>query len=147
MKTIYLAGLISSDYPESLEWRSEASYVLRVHFNVLDPLRGKGDLKEVSPDGGLNHPRLTAADIILRDYNDVAKSDLILVHLDDFGSPRPLIGTIVELGWAWLMKKPVVAIAKESNQLMRTHPFVVQCVAHYFQTLSQAVTFCIAEYR
>lgn len=147
MKTIYLAGLISSDYPESLTWRSNAGFTLQVHFNVLDPLRGKSDLKQVSPDGGLNHPRLSSTDIILRDYNDVKASDIILVRLDNFGSPRPLIGTIVELGWAWLMKKPVIAVAAESNKLMRTHPFVVQCVSHYFNTLDEAVYFCILEYR
>lgn len=146
-KTIYLAGLISTDFTESLLWRIDAAPILESSgFNVLSPMRGKEKLALLSKDGGITDPRLTPKDIMLRDYNDVVESDVILMHLDSFGSTRPLLGTIVELGWAWQLKKPIVAIAAEDNILMRTHPFVREAVAHYFPTVEEAVEFSVEHY-
>jgi nucleoside 2-deoxyribosyltransferase len=141
-KIVYLAGLISTDYPESLIWRVEVTPMLEAHeFDVLSPMRGKENLVLQSPDGGITDPNLTSKDIILRDYHDVVSSDIILMHLENFGSPRPLLGTICELAWAWEMKKPIVAIAHSDNKLMRSHPFVKEAVSHYCSTVSEAIDF------
>ena len=146
-KTIYLAGLISTEFTESLLWRIDVTPILQASgFNVLSPMRGKEKLALISKDGGVTDPRLTPKDIMLRDYNDVVQADVILMHLEDFGSPRPLLGTIVELGWAWQLKKPIVAIASENNKLMRSHPFVREAVAHYFTTVEEAVDFSVEHY-
>ena len=139
MKSIYLAGLISTQKPESLSWRIEAESKLKDIANILSPMRGKENLVKTSKDGGITDPSLTPKDIIYRDFGDVKEADVILVHLDNFGSERPLTGTIYELGWAWLLQKPVVAIASEDNKLMRTHPFVYDTVAHYCATLDDAI--------
>lgn len=136
---VYLAGLISTEFTKSLEWRVDAEFMLRDSFHVLSPMRGKQDLVSVSKDGGLTDPQLTSADIILRDFNDILRADVLLAHLDDFGSPRPLIGTLIELGWAWEHRKPVLAIADTSNMLMRSHPFIVQAITHYTKSLDEAV--------
>jgi len=149
MKTIYLAGLISTEYPESLIWRGAAKRLLLdladehgKDVNVLDPLRGKGDLSRTSKDGGVTADAVfTPGDIILRDFHDVLISDIILVNLNDFGSPRPMVGTFYELAWAWDHKKLVVAVG--GNKLMRTHPFVVQSVTHYFDTAEEACRFIV----
>lgn len=130
--TVYLAGLISTEFLASLEWRKLVTPVLREQgFDVLDPLRGKEDLSYASMDGGLNHKDLTPSDIVLRDYNDVKNSDIILMNLNTFGSTRPLLGTIAELAWAWYLRIPVVAVASSDDKLMRNHPFVKEFVAHY----------------
>lgn len=139
MKTVYLAGLISTSRPDSLYWRLEAEQQLKDWCTILSPMRGKHELVKTSKDGGITDPALTPKDIILRDYNDVQESDVILAHLDDFGNERPLLGTIYELGWAWQLRKPVVAIASPDNGLMRTHPFVRDTVAHYCENLNDAV--------
>lgn len=136
---VYLAGLISTEKPESLRWRLEAEELLKDRCKILSPMRGKENLVKTSKDGGITDPALTPKDIILRDYADVQAADVILVHLDSFGSERPLLGTIYELGWAWMLRKPVVAIASADNKLMRSHPFVVDTVAHYTETLDEAV--------
>jgi nucleoside 2-deoxyribosyltransferase len=141
-KTIYLAGLISTDYPESLLWRIEVTPILEAHeFDVLSPMRGKENLALESPDGGITDPNLTSKDIILRDYHDVVASDVILMHLESFGSPRPLLGTICELAWAWEMKKPIIAVVHPANKLMLNHPFVKEAVSHYLNTTEEAVEF------
>jgi len=147
MPTIYLAGLISTDYPASLEWRQYAeSELAAAGATVLNPLRGKANLCEVSLDGGVTFPERTARDIILRDHSDIQAADTILVHLEDFGSPRPLIGTLYELAWCWQLRKPVVAVAKADNYLMRTHPFVSESVAHYLPTIEEAIEFIKSYY-
>lgn len=144
MKTVYLAGLISTDFPESLQWRNDVAPTLAQCMRVLSPMRGKQDFK--LEHGGLTDPQLTSKDIITRDFHDVEQSDVILVHLEDFGSPRPLVGTVCELAWAWLLRKPVVAIAKEENKLMRLHPFIREAVSHYCTTMEEAIAFVLHYY-
>src|SRR6266436_3238829 len=89
---VYLCGLISTDFPESLQWRIDVATVLiEAGFKVLSPMRGKENLVQTSPNGGLTDPKLTESDIVLRDYGDVSRSDVVFAHLETFGSPRPLI--------------------------------------------------------
>lgn len=139
MKTVYLAGLISTEKPESLHWRIEAEEHLREHAVVLSPMRGKENLVKTSKDGGITDPSLTKTDVTIRDYHDIRKADVILAHLESFGSTRPLIGTIAELAWAWDHKIPVVAVAREGNILMRTHPFINTFVSHYVEHIDEGV--------
>lgn len=146
-KTVYLAGFISTEHPESLQWRKDVTPELMKYFKVLDPLRAKENLSKQSWDGGVTDPTLTSKDIILRDYNDVKNSDFILMNLENYGSTRPLIGTIVEMGWAWAMQKPIIGVVSEENKLMRTHPFVVEAISHYFPTMSLALLFATHQYR
>jgi nucleoside 2-deoxyribosyltransferase len=147
MITVYLAGLISTEKPESLEWRTQIQPVLEsAGMRVLSPMRGKENLVRTSKDGGITDPTLTPKDVIFRDYRDVKEADVILAHLDTFGSERPLLGTIYELGWAWMLQKPVVAIASKDNRLMRNHPFVVDTISHYCETLEEARNILVRHY-
>ena len=138
---VYLAGLISTDHPESLTWRDEAAFRLVESWglDVLSPVRGKD--MTTSKDGGLSTPEQTSKAIILRDYNDIQQADLMLVNLNLWGSPRPLVGTLMELAWAWEMKMPVVAVCAKSDSLMRDHPFIQECVSHYCETVEEAIEF------
>lgn len=144
---VYLAGLISTEAPESLHWREKAEDYLWEHgITAISPMNSKSGLEHVSKDGGLTDPRLTNADIVLRDLRDIMRSDIILAHLDLFGSKRPLIGTIAELAWAWEHRKPVVAVASEDNALMRSHPFITRFVAHYFADMESAMSHIVNYY-
>ena len=90
MKTVYLAGLISTDHPESFQWRVLVEPVLtEAGFKVLSPMRGKTVSKLVN--GGLHDPALTSKDIIFRDYHDVAAATVLLAHLEVWGSLRPMM--------------------------------------------------------
>ena len=146
-KTVYLAGLISTDFKESLTWRLDAEMWLRAAgFDVLSPMRGKKNLASESPDGGLTSTRLTPRDIVLRDYDDIDRADIILVNLETFGSPRPMIGTMFEMGFAWKIRKIVIAVADLDNTTMYFHPFLMETVAHYFTTVERAVDFIIEQH-
>jgi len=138
LPTVYLAGLISTDYPESLKWRIAAEKELRKDFRVLTPMRNKKDLQRTSPDGGLTSTAWSSKAIITRDWGDVTQARVILAHLDLFGSPRPLTGTVCELSWAWEHRIPVVGIAGTDNTLMRRHPFIREMVTIYVPTLEEA---------
>jgi len=143
MQTVYLAGLINTQVPASLTWRTRATGALRGHFHVLSPLRGKEDLEQVSADGGITCPGLTSKDIILRDFNDVCNADILLVCLDDFGGDRPLVGTLFELAWAWYFNKTVVAFG---DGALYRHPFVQEAICHWFPTLPQACLFLLEQH-
>lgn len=145
-KSVYLAGLISTLHPESLQWRLIAEAALEEHATVLSPMRGKSDLYLKSKDGGVTDPDLTHGDIILRDYNDIQQVDVVLVHLDNFGSTRPTIGTIAEIAWAWERRIPIIAVASPNNTLMRGHPFIKAMVTRYFEDLDSSVDHVLAYY-
>lgn len=142
---VYLAGLISTDVSKSLQWRVDVKPRLEdLGFEVLSPMRGKDPAKLVR--GGVVDPSLTARDIVLRDFNDIRRSTVILAHLEVFGGSRPLLGTIAELAWAWQLNIPVVGIADFDNvHNMQNHPFTREFISHYFTTHWEAADF-IAHY-
>jgi nucleoside 2-deoxyribosyltransferase len=146
-RVVYLAGLISTDYPESLQWRLLVAPLLeQAGFEVRTPLAGKKNLKSETKDGGITTTVTTGKSITLRDYRDVSECDIMLTHLEQFGCPRPLVGTVAELAWAWQLRKPVVAIANTDNYLMRNHPFVSEFVSQYWPTVQDAVDYVIRYY-
>lgn len=146
-RIVYLAGFISTDYPESIEWRNRVTPVLEeAGFEVRNPLAGKGNLKCLTTDGGITTTVTSNKSIVLRDRRDVREADIVLAHLENFGSPRPLVGTITELGWAWDDQTPVVAVAAKENYLMRNHPFISEFVSQYWETIDDAVDYIIRYY-
>lgn len=146
-RIVYLAGLISTEHPESLEWRLRvAPQFEAAGFEVRTPLKGKTNLKNETRDGGLTTTTTSNKCIVLRDYRDVSESDIILAHLETFGCPRPSCGTYCELAWSWTLRKPVIAIADEKNYVMRNHPFISEFVANYLPTEEEAVKFICRYY-
>ena len=142
---VYLAGLISTEFPQSLEWRGRVfarwGGALRFGIIPVSPMDSKRNLSQHTKDGGVSDQRLEPADILLRDFNDVTRADIILVSLNLWGSPRPMIGTWTELGWAWEHRKPVIAFVdpEDSNYYMATHhPFARGFVTHLFAGPEQA---------
>ncbi|MHC4332493.1 MAG: nucleoside 2-deoxyribosyltransferase [Planctomycetota bacterium] len=141
-RIVYLAGLISTVYPESLEWRKRLTPLLQdAGFEVRNPLFGKQNLDKETTDGGITSTTATAKDITQRDRRDVRECHVMLTHLELFGSKRPLLGTIAELAWCYDQRTPVVAIAKEDNYLVRNHPFMTEFVSHFVKDEGEAVEF------
>lgn len=141
-RIVYLAGLIATEFPESLNWRTRiAPLLVDAGFEVRTPLFGKQNLHTDTLDGGITSTSASSKDIILRDRRDVRECSVMLTHLELFGSPRPLLGTIAELAWAWDQKTPVVGIAADNNYLVRKHPFMVEFISHYVRDEEEAVDF------
>jgi nucleoside 2-deoxyribosyltransferase len=142
---VYLAGLISTAVPESLQWRIDAETTLEnAGFEVLSPMRGK-DPARLAKDG-LVDPCLTSSDIVQRDYQDIARSTVVLAHLETFEGTRPLLGTIAELAWCWQLRIPVVGMVARENDYILNHPFTKEFVSHFFHDEDDAVDFIIDYY-
>lgn len=54
---------------------------------------------------------LTAPECVLRDYNEIAESDLFIAFPGDPASP----GTHIEIGWASALRKPTVLLLAEGG--------------------------------
>jgi nucleoside 2-deoxyribosyltransferase len=97
-KTVYLAGPINEVTEENTRsWREIASEMLSLYdIKTLNPLRGKENYKAIL---------YTPSEIVVRDKQDIKNSDLVLANMS---VKTPLIGTSMEIGYAWEHGIPVV---------------------------------------
>jgi nucleoside 2-deoxyribosyltransferase len=102
------------------EWR-ELCKQLRPQYRWLDPV----DEAEVATltDNGLAS-RVPPGVIFARDLRSVRQADIVLANINTFGQPRPPIGTISEIAWAFMLGKPVLIYAEPSPLLQ--HPFLIK---------------------
>lgn len=96
-RQIFLSGAMRGvKRSEALRWREDATKKLLENFCVFNPYQGREE-KETIPD-----PRLA----IIRDKNQVLKSDVLLVN-DSFENV-PIIGTSMEILLAFQNNIPVI---------------------------------------
>jgi len=141
MKTkVYLAGLIQgSVIDKCIAWRKK---IVDHYTNwkdtgkpyedliFLDPCNGES---QVSDDGlSSNLPKKVILD---KDYNAIKKCDLFIGNMDSFGVERPLIGTTMEIAFAYSFHKPIILIT--NNRVYQEHPFMSQMVSWYFNDVDE----------
>jgi nucleoside 2-deoxyribosyltransferase len=148
MKPIaYLAGAIAGlTYDDATDWRIQAKHRLgEFGIEALNPMRAKDALAErncgVIPQTFRDYSDLgaffTAKGIMTRDFNDVRRSDALLVNL--LGLRKLSAGTIMELGWAYAFQKPaIVAIEAEGNP-HDNHPMLLEAMPFRVTTLEEAI--------
>lgn len=154
MKRVYLAGPISGlSYEEAIERRRKAVELLKP-LSAISPMRGKEELRGrdiVGNEGGykgLKSPFNQPSGIVARDRHDVTSCDAILMDLESSRETGQIsIGTMVELGWADMLRRPVVVVwgTGESDATMYTtnpnphdHIFVRQLAGFHVETLEEA---------
>lgn len=147
---VYLAGPIAGcNKDQALQWRLEAVRILANHNIVgLNPLRGKqklwdrGSVTQDFNDYDNLGPYYTSRSIMTRDFSDVKRCDLLLANLSD--APVPSYGTVMEIGWAWEMQKPIVSILPEGENEYEKHPMLYEAMGGLkFYTLRQALSAAI----
>ena len=137
---IYLAGYIEFQnggkelIPECMEWRKYirdyyqnyhtlSGTVLDYGIQFFDPLIGE------SPD-----VRLCDALIFNKDYLSIKNCDVIVCNFNTFNKTnenrRPPIGTLIESGLAYEMKKQVIVISDEDRYV--NHPFIQRMACSIF---------------
>jgi nucleoside 2-deoxyribosyltransferase len=130
-KSLYLAGPITGlTYEGSTEWRRFVAEHLMPDVVPLSPIRGKEYLKGVDIVGSAyaQYPLSTEAAILGRDRYDVMIGcDAILVNV--LGAEKPSIGTIIEIGWADAVRKPIILVIEDENNV------------HDYPMIRQAATF------
>ena len=141
---VYLAGPIAGlTYDDALDWRAQAATDLaRYGIEALSPMRAKDALvdRTISTnyrDYAKSGPFYTSRGIITRDYNDVKRSDVLLVNL--LGLRKQTTGTVMELGWAFAMQKPTVVVIEPSGNVHDSHPMLVETFDFRVATMEEAI--------
>jgi len=136
---VYLAGPITGlGWKDCTDWRDAVVKKLS-KYNILglSPLRGKNYLsqEECLQDNYGEHVMSTSKGITYRDMNDVRQSDVILVNL--LGTEKISIGTILEIGAAFVLNKPIILVMEDIN--VHKHSMVMTMAGWIVQDLDAAV--------
>ncbi len=150
MKTVYLAGPITGlSFTGATDWREQFQHKLGVYIKAMSPLRSKDYLKNEksigdSYEAGSNHSAGPSQlvhvmsgqkGITTRDRYDVMTCDVILVNL--LGATRVSIGTVMEIAWADMLRKPIVLVMEKEGNLM-DHAMVRESCGFRVETLDEA---------
>jgi nucleoside 2-deoxyribosyltransferase len=100
MSKVYLAGPIGKmTIEEANAWRERANSLLQMNgCQGFNPLRGKIESERHTYTGG---------EVVIRDKNDIAKSDIVLVYWPDRGISN---GTAMEILYAYEREKIILFI-------------------------------------
>ena len=72
-----------------------------------------------------------------RDFNDVKRCDAILVNL--LGAKSASLGTVMELGWAYALQKPVVVAIEPIGNPHDRHPMIEETIRFRAPDLDAAI--------
>ena len=116
-KYIYLAGPIAGlNEQEATEWRKGVVDTLPHGIVGISPLRCE-PLKQgmVYTDDGATDPMWSDARAInAKNWLDTESADLVLAFLPkEMNERRPSIGTIIEIGWAIGLRKPLIVVSDD----------------------------------
>ncbi len=146
---IYLAGPITGlTWPEATEWRVEAhnrfadaSMSSNNKYICLSPLRGKEYLKdETDIKHSYDEHQLSSAKMInSRDMFDVKRSNLLIVNLKN--AKRVSIGTVLEIGAAFILGKPIIVIMEPDN--VHKHSMLSEQATAIVDDLDAAIYFAL----
>jgi nucleoside 2-deoxyribosyltransferase len=138
---IYTAGPITGmSWEQATVWRKQLVYALP-NVEVISPLRGKlylMDEKEIKAEYDTNLS--CARGFTTRDRWDVTRADIVVANF--LNTSRVSIGTVMELAWADLLRKPIVVILDEYNP--NNHPMVREVAGYVVETLEEAIEVCHA---
>ena len=147
MKSIYLSGPISGlMYSEAaLGWRQEVGASLEAAGAVvLDPTRleteNYNSKEPISPLANQQSVMLNWKAITTKDRFYVQETDIVLMNL--LGASRVSIGSMLELGWADLLRKPVILVMEKEGNL-HDHAMVREMVGFHTPTLDQGVALAL----
>lgn len=138
---VYLAGPMNGLSVEAATaWREYAAAALDgPDVQTFSPLRDKpflrGQIRSATGEYG-SHPLATSRGIITRDHYDCTTADVVLANF--LGTDCVSIGTLVEMGWAWDRRIPVVMVAPSDNPHF-THPFGAELVSFRVDTLDDGI--------
>ena len=141
---VYLAGPIANTAAgQSVEWRVEAhKWLFNRGIETLSPMRAKEALAR-GPIGDDFHAYenqgvfFTSRAIMTRDFNDVKRCDALLVNL--LGAEKASLGTVMELGWAYALQKPVVVAIEPIGNPHDRHPMIEETIRFRAPTLEDAI--------
>ena len=144
---VYLAGGIAGlAYDDATDWRIQAKARLAERgIEVLNPMRAKQVLD--GQNGGIistNHNDyahlgsfFTSKGIMARDSTDVRRCDAMLVNL--LGAEKVSMGTVMELGWGFILPKPAVVAIEAWGNPHDNHPMIHEAMRFRVESLEEAI--------
>jgi nucleoside 2-deoxyribosyltransferase len=137
-RIVYLAGPITGlSYGGATEWRQYVADKLPDYIIPVSPMRGKqylGNEKKI----GLSYeqyPLSCQKGITSRDRHGVMSCDAVMINL--LGAKTVSIGTMIEIGWADMLRKPIILVIENDNP--HTHPIVKECAGFIVDNLDEAI--------
>ena len=141
----YLAGPIDGLlYSEGQDWRNYVSTRLPVEIRGISPLRGKAQQNSrLGKISGTNEscPLTSQAGLTTRDRNDCVRADAVIMNL--LGATKVSIGTMIEVGWADLARRPLILVIEKQGNI-HDHPMLKHCAGFRVESLDEAVSVCTA---
>ena len=146
--TVYLAGPISGlTYAEATQWRLLASDALAQHgIKSLSPLRNKEYLgamgalsAQLYKEGALS-PLSTQRGVMTRDFFDATRCDVLLVNL--LGTRTVSIGTVLEIGWVFQARTPVVCCMEPGNP--HDHAMVNEAIGFKAASVEEGIALTVS---
>lgn len=140
--SVYLAGPITGlTYEECVGWRERAKEELaKAGITAYSPMRGKLYLNNNKPIEAFNdrlpNQLSTQKGIVGRDYFDATTADVMLCNL--FGAKTRSIGTVYELAWRFMQRKPVVLVMEKENNV-HEHPFISESVTYRTDNIDEGI--------
>ena len=137
----YLAGpMCQMTLQQANVWRLYVEEELAPYgVRCRNPFRAKEKFFQDNKLIGLNYDRtplqLSDKYVLFRDRNDVLSSDLVFVNF--LGALEVSIGTVMEISWATLLRKPVVIVAEPDN--IHLHPMIRESTAFIVPTLEDGI--------
>lgn len=138
IKTIYLAGPIAGmNFDEANKWRVEVQSKLHKGIVGVNPLRCEplmGESYQINMDKMWSIPGA----ISTKNWLDTESCDLVLAYLPkEFNDRRPSVGTIIEIGWAIGLRKPLIIIS--DDPAITKHPLITRNAGWVLDNLDDAV--------
>jgi len=141
---IYLAGPITGlKHADTIGWRQKFTALLAgTAIQCFSPMRGKDHLKLLDkiegsyPDNILSRSRA----IMTRDHFDCTRATIVVANLLREYMPEnglPSLGTVMEIGWAFMGRVPLIAIIDEKDSPY-DHPMINEAIGFRVTTLEQA---------
>lgn len=137
-RTVYLAGPITGcSYGGATEWRQYVADRLPDYILPVSPMRGKQYLGAEEKIGLSyeQYPLSCKKGITCRDRHGIMSCDAVLMNF--LGAKTVSIGTAIEVGWADMLRKPIIVVMEKDNP--HAHPIIEECAGFILDNLDEAI--------
>lgn len=144
-KTVYLCGPITGlSYDDARNtWRKTVGGLLLPHIHALSPMRAKEFLSKEQCLNGVrtgydeyDNPTACPRGIVTRDNNDLRNADAVIACF--LGAEKVSVGSVWELGNAYVRMKPVVLVMEKDGTNPHHHAFVTETAGYWVDNVEEA---------
>jgi len=135
---VFCSGPITDlNFDSATNWRNVVRNKMPLNIKAVSPLRCKEYLcheKKIA-DSYEDIPLSSEKGITTRDRNDVMRCDLLFVNL--LGTEKVSIGTVMEIAWADMLRKPIVLVMDKNN--IHDHAMIRCCSGFIVSSLDEGI--------